>query len=104
MESREYPSSGRDAGEPAALPSGLPALCGIAAYFRIAADPAYLHRELALQDGEARAEDILRAARLVGLKARLVDKLKADVTGWLGLPTFATILVVQQPCTESCGS
>ncbi len=65
---------------------GLAALCGIAAYFRIAADPAYLLRELALPDGEARPENILRAARLVGLKARLVDKLKAARLSTLPTP------------------
>lgn len=62
--------------EASVIATGLPALCGIAAYFRIAADPVYLHRELALTKEEAKPEDILRAARLVGLKARLVDKLK----------------------------
>ena len=31
-----------------AVDTGLRALCGIAAYYRIAADPAHLQRELAL--------------------------------------------------------
>ncbi|MCA3160227.1 MAG: type I secretion system permease/ATPase [Burkholderiales bacterium] len=86
MEFREFPGPGRDAGETTALPSGLPALCGIAAYFRIAADPAYLHRELALSEEDARPEDILRAARLVGLKARLVEKLNAARLSTLPTP------------------
>ncbi len=53
--------------------SGLAALTGIAAYFRIAADPEYLRRELALDHSEVEPEGILRAARLVGLKARKIS-------------------------------
>ena len=86
MEFSEVPSQGSEAGEIPALPSGLPALSGIAAYFRIAADPAYLHRELALPEGEAQPEAILRAARLVGLKARLIEKLTAARLSTLPTP------------------
>ena len=43
--------------------TGLVALCGIAAYYRIAADPVHLAKELALQGGEADDRDIVRAAR-----------------------------------------
>ncbi|MBB4197748.1 type I secretion system permease/ATPase [Rhodoblastus sphagnicola] len=53
--------------------SGLAALCGIAAYYRIAADPAHLAKELALGQSEAAAGDLVRAARLIGLKARIVE-------------------------------
>ncbi|WP_159731873.1 type I secretion system permease/ATPase [Methylosinus sp. Ce-a6] len=55
--------------------TGLRALCGVAAYYRIAADPAQLRRELALRDGPATSQDILRAAQLVGLKARIAPML-----------------------------
>ncbi len=58
------------------LPSGLIALTGIAAYYRIAADPAYLKRELALDDTECGPDDVLRAAGLVGLKARKLERVK----------------------------
>ena len=50
--------------------SGLRALCGIAAYFRIAADPAHLQRELAIIGRDAASGDLLRASRIIGLKAR----------------------------------
>jgi len=50
--------------------TGFQALAGIAAYFRIGADPEYLRRELALGHEEVQPEDILRAAKIVGLKAR----------------------------------
>ena len=50
------------------------------------ANPAYLHRELALPEGEAQPEAILRAARLVGLKARLIEKLTAARLSTLPTP------------------
>lgn len=51
--------------------SGLSALCGIAAYYRIPSDAASLLRELALREA-SKPEDIVRAAKLVGLKGRIV--------------------------------
>src|SRR5271165_4387850 len=53
--------------------SGLRALCGIAAFYRIAADPAYLAKELALASDEAEANDLVRAAKSIGLKARIIE-------------------------------
>ena len=50
--------------------SGLRALCGIAAYYRIAAEPSLIQRELALGGRRAESIDLLRAARRLGLKAR----------------------------------
>jgi subfamily B ATP-binding cassette protein HlyB/CyaB len=55
-----------------ALDAGLRALCGIAAFYRIAADPAQLSRELALHGRHAGEADIVRAATMIGLKARHV--------------------------------
>jgi ATP-binding cassette, subfamily B, bacterial HlyB/CyaB len=52
--------------------SGLMGLCGIAAFFRIAADPAHLAKELALQERAAAEQDLLRAAKMIGLKARVI--------------------------------
>jgi subfamily B ATP-binding cassette protein HlyB/CyaB len=53
--------------------SGLYALSAIAGFYRIAADPAHLRRELALHDRAPDKKDILRAAAIVGLKARIVE-------------------------------
>ena len=53
--------------------TGLYALCGIASYYRIAADPGNLQRELALTGHTSDSGDIVRAAKLVGLKARIID-------------------------------
>ena len=71
----------------AQLDSGLLALCGIAAYFRIPADPVHLARELALGDQLAKATNIARAAQLLGLKARIVTNVPLDRL--LKLPTPA---------------
>ncbi len=61
------------------LDRGLRALCGIAAYYRIGADPVQLgRRELALGDRLANEADLIRAAKHVGLKARLVEKVTAE--------------------------
>lgn len=69
----------RSEGEPtAASPSdldpGLRALCGIAAYYRIAAEPMALQRELALLTRQSGVAEIVRAARHIGLKARAVRR------------------------------
>ena len=54
--------------------AGLRALCGIAAYYRIAADPTHLQRELALMGRDAALTDIIRASGIIGLKARRVRR------------------------------
>lgn len=53
---------------------GLRALCGIAVFYRIAADPNALQRELALGTRPANTEDILRAATLIGMKGKVVKR------------------------------
>lgn len=55
-----------------AVDTGLRALCSIAAYYRIGADPDQLRRELALGEHVATEEDLVRAAARIGLKARIV--------------------------------
>ena len=70
------------------LDAGLRALCGIAAYYRIGADPVQLARELALRDREADESDLIRAARMVGLKARLVRKVTAERLAMLPAPAI----------------
>src|SRR5271157_53714 len=54
------------------LDAGLRALCGIAAYYRIGADPVRLQRELALGGRQADEFDLIRAAQFIGMRARLV--------------------------------
>jgi subfamily B ATP-binding cassette protein HlyB/CyaB len=68
--------------------SGLQALCGIAAYFRIVATPVQLRRELALPDRPVAPEDLVRAAQLLGLKARIVPGLEKERLAALPAPTI----------------
>jgi subfamily B ATP-binding cassette protein HlyB/CyaB len=76
------PPEGRDVNAPAfpgaaaeAPDTGLRALCAIAAYYRIAADPVHLGREFALTGQVADESDLVRAARAIGLKARIVERI-----------------------------
>ena len=83
METTPPPSEGTP------LDPGLRALCGIAAYYRIGADPVQLTRELALGARQANEADIIRAAKLIGLKARLVEKVTAERLATLPTPAIA---------------
>jgi subfamily B ATP-binding cassette protein HlyB/CyaB len=76
--------------EPNAVPldAGLRALCGIAAYYRVAADPGHLSRELALQDRPADENEIVRAAMMIGLKAKLLVKVTAKRLATLPTPAI----------------
>src|SRR3984957_5984651 len=78
-------------GEGTPLDRGLRALCGIAAYYRIGADPVHFARELALGAHDANEGDLIRAAKLVGMKARLVEKVTAERLA--SLPTPAIVRV-----------
>ena len=70
------------------LDTGLYAICGIASFFRIAADPDYLRRELTLFDRATMPDDLVRAARLIGLKARVVEDVTAARLLRLPLPAI----------------
>ena len=52
--------------------TGLFSLAMVAAYYRIACDPAQMAHDLGLGGRQANAEDIFRAARRVGLKSRVL--------------------------------
>jgi subfamily B ATP-binding cassette protein HlyB/CyaB len=80
------------AGTPAGAPlkdSGLEALTGVAAYFRIPADPRALARELALGESLAGPEDVVRAAALIGLKARIVRDVSPERLAAAPAPALA---------------
>ena len=55
--------------------SGLVSLCAIAAYYRIPADPTQIRHHLAILGKSVEADDLVRAAQLVGLKARVINSL-----------------------------
>ena len=65
---------------------GLTALAMVAGYYRIAADPFQLRHEMALQGRAATAEDVIRAAMRIGLKARLVERAKPERLNAIPLP------------------
>lgn len=84
--------------EPAARPSpssreplygGLTALAMVAAHYRISADPVQLAHELGLGLRAADGDDIVRAARRVGLKARRL--LGAKLTRLAAVPLPAIV-------------
>jgi subfamily B ATP-binding cassette protein HlyB/CyaB len=76
---------------PQRLDSGLCALCALAAFYRIPTNPEQLGVELALQSHSATAEDLVRAARRIGLKARIVSDLSADRLSDLPTPAIAKL-------------
>ncbi len=73
------------------LDPGLRALCGIGAYYRIGADPAHLARELALGDREADEFDLIRAAQMIGMKARLISGASASRLGKVPTPAIVRL-------------
>lgn len=68
--------------------TGLLSLCGIAAFYRIAADARHLARELALESRNAGARDVVRAAALLGLKARIVDRITPKRLATIPVPAI----------------
>jgi len=78
----------RETVSPQKLDSGLHALCGIAGYFRIAADPDLVASELALHARPAEATDLVRAANRIGLKARIVDNVSPDRLATIPAPAI----------------
>ncbi len=73
---------------PSRIDAGLRALCGIAAYYRIGADPTGLARELALIDRQADENDLVRGAKMLGLKARCVSGVDAARLARLPIPAI----------------
>ena len=66
--------------------SGLSALSGIAAYYRVISDTHELRRRLALAE-IAEFSDLIRAAQLLGLKARWVTRLPKERLATLPAPS-----------------
>jgi subfamily B ATP-binding cassette protein HlyB/CyaB len=66
-------------------------LCGIAAYYRIGADPVGLQRQLALGAREADELDLIRAAQQIGLRARLITGASAQRMGKMPTPAIVRL-------------
>lgn len=73
------------------LDSGLRALCGIAAFYRIAADPQQLQHDLALKGRPSQALDLQRAARLIGLKTRPIEKVSERRLRTIPVPAIVRV-------------
>ena len=56
----------------ASFDDGLASVCAIAGYYQIRAEPEHLRRELSLGSRLASADELVLAARLTGLKARVI--------------------------------
>jgi subfamily B ATP-binding cassette protein HlyB/CyaB len=74
-------------GTPSPMDTGLAALCGIASYFRIPADPVGLSRELALTESAA-PFDVMRGAKLAGLKARCIYSISSKRLAGVPVPAI----------------
>ncbi len=72
--------------------SALIAICAIAAYFRIPSNPEEIRRELSLQGKKVDEEDILRAAQLIGLKARVIEIRNSERFQRVPVPAIAKLL------------
>ena len=78
-------------GAQASADFGLVALCGLSAYYRIPANPSDLRRQLALPEEPADFPDLVRAAQLLGLRARWVRKLNKKRLGAPAAPSLVRL-------------
>jgi ATP-binding cassette, subfamily B, bacterial HlyB/CyaB len=76
---------------PASIDSGFEALCGVSAYYRIPANPSELRRRLSLGDQPADFPDLVRAAQLLGLRARWVRKIGQERLSGLPAPSLVKV-------------
>ena len=68
--------------------TGIEGLVRLARHFQIPSDGAQLRHELALVGRTAGPQDIVRAARLLDLKARVAEGVDADRLGRIPLPAL----------------
>lgn len=67
-----------EGGEASYSDPGIYAICGIAAFYRIAADPAHITRELCLGTHPSEPVDLVRAAAVLGLRARILSNVSSQ--------------------------
>jgi subfamily B ATP-binding cassette protein HlyB/CyaB len=68
--------------------SGLVCLALVAGYYRIAADPQQLKRQLAITGRMAQAEDLVRAANFLQLRSRILKNVTTKRLATVPLPTL----------------
>lgn len=71
--------------------TALVSFCTISAYYHIASDPEQLKRELSLQGKSISEKDILRAAQLIGLRARIVEVTNYERLARIPVPAIAKL-------------
>jgi ATP-binding cassette, subfamily B, bacterial HlyB/CyaB len=71
--------------------AGLACISLIAGYYRIAADTAQLRHQLALTGRVAGAEELVRAANLLGLKSRIIHRVSAKRLGAIPYPAILAL-------------
>jgi hypothetical protein len=79
------------------LDTGLRALCGIAGFYGIPADPDQLAADLGLI-APAESADLVRAARRLGLRARLITIANPDRAARMPRPSISLPLTAQYAC------
>jgi subfamily B ATP-binding cassette protein HlyB/CyaB len=79
---------------PTSIDEGLIAVCQVAAYYRIAADPSQLRHELALGDRLPRGDDLVRGSHLLRLNARILRN--PSETRLKAVPTPAIVAMKNQ--------
>lgn len=87
----QYRTTTPTTGPTPVLDSGLLALTLVASYYRLSADVAQLRHEFALDGRLAGADDILRAALKLGLKAKAVRRKVPDDLQGLALPCLVRL-------------
>ena len=70
---------------------GLAAICAIAAQFGISANPQNLAHQLALDQAGLSSNDLVRAARLLGLKAKIVKRPTLDRLQSIPIPAIVSL-------------
>jgi ATP-binding cassette, subfamily B, bacterial HlyB/CyaB len=71
--------------------SGLQALCAVAGYYRIPSDPLKIARELAIAGRPFASDDLVRAAKLLGLKARVLQRVDGARLARLPTPSLVKL-------------
>lgn len=77
---------GQDQDQHDAPDTGLICLASLAGHYRIAAEPEQLSHELGLGRKQAQADDVVRAAKRLGLRARRIDHAKVSRLASVPMP------------------
>lgn len=70
---------------------GLLAVCSIARFYRIPIDPTLISKELSLKQGEIHSADIVRVAKFIGMKGRIINKINENRLLSIPLPAIAVM-------------